>query len=79
MKNITQAGYVSATGLLKTRRTAPMNRIEKLRKMKELVAKKQRRESFIMEMNGQKVKSKGGISPEAAKMLAQAISGLLHS
>lgn len=70
--------YVTATGLVRLNRRPTMNRVEKLKQMKALVAKKARREDFIATLQGQRVTPKRKISPQAAKAIAAALSGLLH-
>lgn len=56
-----------------------MNRVEKLKQMKALVAKKARREDFIATLQGKKINNpKRKISTAAAKALAAALSGMLH-
>lgn len=70
--------YVTSTGLVRINRRPTMNRVEKLKQMKALVAKKARKEDFIATLKGRKVSPKRKISPAAAKAIAAALSGLLH-
>lgn len=70
--------YVTATGLIRANRRPKMNRVEKLKQMKALVAKKARKEDFLAALKGKRVTPKRKISPAAAKAIAAALSGLLH-
>ncbi len=55
-----------------------MNRIEELKRMKRMAAEKQRKARLRKSLTGSS-RSSGGISPNAAKAIAAALSGLLHS
>lgn len=79
MKTVTIMNNSASQIITSYNRRPKMNRVEKLKQMKALLAKKARKEDFLAALNGKKVTPKKKISPEAAKAIAIALSGMLHS